>query len=176
MKTYEGMFLLDAGAPDFEQAVQPVRDLLTRIEAEVLMLKPWDERRLAYEIRGRKRALYAITYFKADPANISSLQHDILINEKVLRAMVFSADDITQEQMNAPVPAESLPIHRPGEGPALGPAAGPGAPGAAAPAAAPGAAVPAAPASAAPAPAPAAPAIEKTTEALPAEPASPEAK
>lgn len=169
MKTYEGMFLLDAGGPDSQQALQPVRDLLTRIKAEVLVLKTWDERRLAYEIRGRKRALYAITYFKADPANISDLQHDILINEKVLRAMVFSADDVTQEQMNAPVPAESMPIHRPGEGPALGPAAGPGAPGAPA-------AAPVAPAAAAPAAIPAAPASETTPEALPAEPASPEAK
>lgn len=128
MKTYEAMFLLDAGTPDFESAIQPVRDLLTRINAEVISLRPWDERRLAYEIRGRKRALYVLVYFKADPLTIASLQHDILINEKILRAMVFSADDVTAEEMNAPTPAQGgrrpegeLPT--PGLAPAAAPAA-----------------------------------------------------
>ena len=52
--TYEGMFLVDPG--EFQAASEPVRNILARSEAEVLAIKPWDERRLAYEILGRKRA------------------------------------------------------------------------------------------------------------------------
>ena len=107
MKTYEAMFLLDAGAPDFETAAAPVRDVLARAQAEILSLKPWDERRLTYEIKGRKRALYALTYFKADPARLQELQHDIQLDERIVRAMVFSGDDVTEAQIKAETPMTS---------------------------------------------------------------------
>ena len=72
MKTYEGMFLVDAGNPDFDAATAPIRTVLDRSAAEVLSFKPWDERRLAYEIKGRKRALYVLSYFKLDRARCPS--------------------------------------------------------------------------------------------------------
>ena len=107
MKTYEAMFLLDAGNPDFEAASQPVRQILTRINAEIISFKQWDERRLAYEMKGRKRALYILTYFKANPLEIHNLEHDVQISELILRAQVLSADDATPEQINAPTPHET---------------------------------------------------------------------
>jgi len=84
-KTYEGMFLLDAGNPDFNAASEPVRNILTRYEAEFLTFKPWDERRLAYEISGRKRGLYVLTYFKLDPLKVREVEHDCRLDERVLR-------------------------------------------------------------------------------------------
>ncbi len=116
MKTYEAMFLLDAGNTDFEAAAAPVREVLARIKAEVLVLKNWDERRLAFEIKGRKRGLYVLTYFKADPLQITPLQHEVLLDERILRALVLTGDDLTPEKMNAPTPAETMGIRRPGEG------------------------------------------------------------
>ncbi len=105
MKTYEAMFLVDAGNPDFEAAGAPVREVLTRAKAEVLVFKAWDERRLAYEIKGRNRGLYILTYFKADPAAMEALHHDIQLSERIIRAMIFTAEDVTPEQMNADTPA-----------------------------------------------------------------------
>jgi small subunit ribosomal protein S6 len=105
MKTYEGMFLLDAGHSDFEAVAEPVRQVLTRIGADVLNLKPWDERRLAYTIKGRKRGLYVLTYFKAEPGRLDELQHEIHLSEPILRAMVLSADHVSEEQINAETPA-----------------------------------------------------------------------
>jgi len=104
-KTYEAMFLLDAGNPDFEAASEPIRQVLARAEAEVLSMKPWDERRLAYEIKGRRRGLYVLTYFKAETSRITELQQEIQLNEKVLRAMVFSADHLSEEKIRAETPA-----------------------------------------------------------------------
>lgn len=112
MKTYEAMFLVDAGNHEYEDAFAPVRDVLKRVEAEVLTIKPWDERRLAYKIKGRKRGLYVLTYFKADPARLGELQHDIQLNESVLRAMVLSADHVTAEQINADTPATAAEARR----------------------------------------------------------------
>ena len=69
-KTYEGMFLLEASTSDFEAASEPIRNVLARSEAQTLSIQPWEERRLAYEIRGHKRALYVLTFFKVDPSRI----------------------------------------------------------------------------------------------------------
>lgn len=104
-KTYEGMFLLDAGDPDFEAAAAPVRELLDRAQAEVLSLKPWDDRRLAYDIEGRRRGLYVLAYFKAEPERIAEMDHDIQLSEKILRAMVLSADHVKDERIQAETPA-----------------------------------------------------------------------
>ena len=105
MKTYEGMFLLDAGTADFDAAFAPVREALSRIQAEILTSKPWDERRLAYDIAGRRRGLYVLTYFKAQPQGVAALQHEVQLDERILRALVLSADHLADEVINAETPA-----------------------------------------------------------------------
>lgn len=105
MKTYEGMFVLDAGNPDFNAASEPARALLTRCDAEVLSMKPWDERRLAYDIKGRRRGLYVLTYFKADPERIAELERDCQLDERILRLLILRCDHPTEELVNADTPA-----------------------------------------------------------------------
>jgi len=105
MKTYEGMFLLDTDSRDFDTVAQPVHEALARINAQVLSIKPWDERRLSYPIKGRKRGLYVLTYFKADPAEMAQLQHEIQLSETILRALLLSADHVSEEKMQAETPA-----------------------------------------------------------------------
>jgi small subunit ribosomal protein S6 len=104
-KTYEGMFLLPAGLGDFEAAIAPVRTVLERGEAEVLSLKPWDERRLAYEIGGNRRGMYVLTYFKADPEKISEIEQDCQLNETILRVLILRRDVLTKEQLEDATPA-----------------------------------------------------------------------
>jgi len=106
-RTYEGLFLLDAGQPDFEAASRPVRGLLERYQADILSIKPWDERRLAYEIQGRRRGLYVLTYFAVDPAHMSEIEHDCELSEQILRSMILHKEALTQEQINAETPVTS---------------------------------------------------------------------
>lgn len=105
--TYEAMFLLDAGSSDFQAASEPVRTVLGRYEAEVLALKPWDERRLAFEILGRKRALYALAYFKVNPEKIKEIERDCQLDERIIRSLLLRRDNLTQEEINAETPATS---------------------------------------------------------------------
>jgi len=112
LKTYEGMFLLESDQPNFEEAVEPIRSILQRSEAEVLQLRKWDERKLIYEIKGRRRGLYVLTYFKADPSKIVELERNAQLNERILRVLILSADHVTAEQMSAATPAEYEPAHR----------------------------------------------------------------
>ncbi|HUU58781.1 MAG TPA: 30S ribosomal protein S6 [Phycisphaerae bacterium] len=104
-KTYEGMFLVDAGNPDFQAASDPIRSILDRRVAEILAFKPWDERRLAFQVRGRKRGLYVLTYFKASPENIVEIERDCRLDERVLRVLVLRQDRLTPEQIQAETPA-----------------------------------------------------------------------
>jgi small subunit ribosomal protein S6 len=104
---YEGMFLLDAGNPDFQAATEPVRTVLDRHEATTLAIKPWDERRLAYEIRGRRRGLYVLSYFEVDPLKIAEIEHDCHLDERIVRMLVLRRDEITDEVINAETPASS---------------------------------------------------------------------
>ena len=105
VKTYEGMFLLDAGNPDFQAASEPVRNVLGRYEAEILSIKPWDERRLAYQIRGRKRGLYALVYFKVNSSRLVEIQRDCQLDEKILRTLLLHKDRLTEEVIQAETPA-----------------------------------------------------------------------
>jgi len=103
--TYEAMFVLEAGQSDFEAAGEPIRNILTRYDAEVLALKPWDERKLAYPIRGRKRGLYAIAYFKVDPSHVAEIEHDAQLEEHILRALILQKPKLTEEEIAADTPA-----------------------------------------------------------------------
>ena len=100
-RIYEGMFLLESGNADFQAASQPVQELLARSNAEILSIKPWDDRRLAYEIRGHKRGLYALAYFQVDPASIGQMEHDCQLDERILRMMIIRRDGATSDQFQA---------------------------------------------------------------------------
>ena len=105
IKTYEGMFLMDSGNPDFNVASEPVKAVLTRYGAEILSMKPWDDRKLMYEIKGRKRGLYILTFFKMDTSKLVEVEHDCQLNERILRMLVLRRDTITEQEINAETPA-----------------------------------------------------------------------
>ena len=77
MRNYEGMFLLDpAVTTDWDAVQAELGRLFDRVGARQIASTKWDERRLAYEIRGRKRGIYALTYFEADSSRILDLERD----------------------------------------------------------------------------------------------------
>ena len=106
---YEGMFLFpQAAAADLAAAVSHVESILERAGAELVSICKWDERRLAYDIKGNKRGLYFLTYFKADRSRISSIERDCNLSEELLRAMVIRADNVVAEEIEAADGREAL--------------------------------------------------------------------
>jgi small subunit ribosomal protein S6 len=91
---YECMFLLDPNkvAGDVPSAAKQLHGLLERNNAEVLASRPWDERRLAYPIKGHKKGLYYLTYFRTEGKNLLNLERDLALNEMVLRYLVLHVD------------------------------------------------------------------------------------
>jgi len=97
---YEGLFLLDpAACTDFVAAVEHVRTLFTRAGAELLVLRKWDERRLAYEIRKQKRGIFLLAYFKAPGHAIAHIERDVSLSERVIRVLMLRADHIGEVEL-----------------------------------------------------------------------------
>lgn len=97
---YEGMFLLSqAVAADFGGAIDHIRELIAKAHGEILAMKKWDERRLAYEIKGQKRGVYILVYFKAPGGEMARLERDCNLSEKILRSIVLRADHLTPEEI-----------------------------------------------------------------------------
>src|SRR5215471_15911653 len=88
---YECMFLLDPTkvAGDIPGAAKQLHALLEKNQIEVLASRPWDERRLAYPVKGQKKGLYYLTYFRTEGKNLTNLEKDLALNEMVLRQMIL---------------------------------------------------------------------------------------
>jgi small subunit ribosomal protein S6 len=100
--TYEGLFLFPQSAgSNLQAASEHVIHLLDRAGGEILSFGKWDERRLAFEIKGSKRGVYFLSYFKCDPTKLISLERDCNLSEQLLRAMITRADQVTDEIIEA---------------------------------------------------------------------------
>src|SRR5713226_7939092 len=88
---YECMFLLDTNkvAGDVPAAAQQLHAILERNQAEVLASRSWDERRLAYPVKGQKKGLYYLTYFRSEGKNLVNIERDFALNETILRLLAL---------------------------------------------------------------------------------------
>jgi small subunit ribosomal protein S6 len=100
VKRYEGFFLFDnTVAHEWPGVEQEVRRLCDRIGGQLQVCVKFDERKLAFEIKGRKRGTYVLTYFDAAPERIVDLERDAGLSEMILRTLVLRADKVTEERV-----------------------------------------------------------------------------
>jgi small subunit ribosomal protein S6 len=88
------MFLLDANkiAGDMATAEAQLLGMVQKHNAEPLVYRPWDERRLAYPIDKHKKGLYYLMYLKTEGPNLINIEHDIALNELILRSLILKID------------------------------------------------------------------------------------
>ncbi len=99
---YEVMFLLSgAQSAQLGDTVKHIEELFKRAHADVIAMKRWDERRLAYEIDKNKRGTYILAYFSADPANLAGFERDCNLSEKILRVLIARVDHLSLDEMRA---------------------------------------------------------------------------
>jgi ribosomal protein S6 len=93
MKTreFEAMFLLDnaAAVADFDGTSGVVDQILSKNGATIVQKEKWDERKLAYEIRGHKRATYYLTYFRAPTDAPAKISADVELSDKIVRHLIL---------------------------------------------------------------------------------------
>ena len=111
-KLYEVMFLIDSAeaAKDWDGIIELVTKMLNKIDAQILSLKKWDERPLAYSIKRCGRGTYILAYFKADGLKITELERDVLLSERVMRALILRVDHLTEEDIAKQAAAVNVPV------------------------------------------------------------------
>lgn len=107
--TYEGMFLFpQVASSDLKAAQEHVEYVIGRGEGEIVSFAKWDERRLAYEIKGNRRGLYFLAYFKATGDGVIEIERQVNLSEKLLRAMILKADLVPADVVAAADAREQL--------------------------------------------------------------------
>jgi len=97
---YEAFILFPQSASaDLQGSIDLVKEITTTRKAELLSIAKWDERRLAYDIRGNKRGLYLLAYFRCDAKLVNQIERDFTLSERILRALVTRCEHLTEEQM-----------------------------------------------------------------------------
>ena len=100
-KLYEGMFLLDNQVvrADWKRAKAVVTDHLTKHGAQVKSARRWDERKLAYAIRGKTRATYLLTYFETGAQGVNAMRRDLELDERLLRYLILNAPEVPEGEL-----------------------------------------------------------------------------
>ena len=94
MAFYEGMFILDPTkySRDPEQVTNAIGEMITNAGGELLASRVWDERKLAYPIRGFKKGVYWLTYFRMEGPGIAQLERQCQLSDEILRQLVLKLD------------------------------------------------------------------------------------
>jgi len=113
-KLYEGMFLIDsalAGA-DWDGIIATIRTILEKAEAEIDSIRKWDDRRLAYDIKGKSRGTYILSYFRVDGGRIQDIERAVRLSEKIMRVLILSAERLKPEDIEKDTPATKVEMEK----------------------------------------------------------------
>lgn len=112
---YEGMFLIDSNryAADPDGTQQAVLGMLTRVGANVVASRPWQEGKLCYPIEGQRKGLYYLACFTMDGGNMTELTRLSKLNEVVLRQLVLRHPKVIFDAMVDALTSHDGAIHSP---------------------------------------------------------------
>jgi len=98
-KLYEAMFLVDSAqaGSDWDGVLATIKSILQKAEAEVVSLKKWADKRLAYEIDHKTKGTYILCYFRADGKRIGDIERDVQLSERIMRVLILNAEKQTLE-------------------------------------------------------------------------------
>ena len=96
-RVYDAMFLVDSGdAAAWGDLTKHVANIFTRNGAEIIGITRWDERKLAFTIKRRKRGTYVLAFFLLKSgAPLAEIERDASLSEKILRSIILRADHFT---------------------------------------------------------------------------------
>ncbi len=94
VNTYEGLFIFDSNRYTRDPAgvAGQVAEAVRRNGGELLVSRQWEERRLAYPIKGHRKGTYWLTYFRMEGRKLTGLDRDCRLNDVVLRHLFIKID------------------------------------------------------------------------------------
>jgi small subunit ribosomal protein S6 len=115
---YEGMFILDSNrfARDHEAVSGQIPAMVEKLGGEMLVSRLWEERRLAYPIKGQRKGTYWLTYFRLESRKLVELRRQCQITDDILRFLFLKEDPRIVDALVAharTAPAPSAPAEVP---------------------------------------------------------------
>jgi ribosomal protein S6 len=124
---FEGMFLIDndrvrAGWSDAKAGVVA---LVEKHGGTVHTARRWDERALAYPIKGRRRATFLLSYYELPNASLAAFTRELELSDLVLRYLQLAAPAVPEgeRELHAteqgadfavpPPPSDDVGLYRP---------------------------------------------------------------
>jgi small subunit ribosomal protein S6 len=91
---YECLFLLDSNryARDPHGIPHQINEMIQRVGGEILVSRLWAEQKLAYTIKGHKKGVYWLAYFRCDSPKLVALNRACQLNENILRHLTLRVD------------------------------------------------------------------------------------
>jgi small subunit ribosomal protein S6 len=99
-KLYEAMFLVDSdeAAADWDGVNTTIKNILKKAGAEIVSITKWDDRKLAYEIKGKSKGTYILCYFRAEGGRLRDIERDVQLSERIMRVLILCAEHIAAEK------------------------------------------------------------------------------
>jgi len=106
-RLYEGLLLVDSveAAADAKGINKHIEKVFERNDAEIVSIRKWNERPLAYEIMGKNRGTYILVYFNSPSDKIALIERDVQLSERIMRILILRADHVTKEEIEKETPA-----------------------------------------------------------------------
>lgn len=100
-RIYEIMYLLDNNTvrAGWKEAKAAMVALLEKHGGKALSARRWEERKLAYSIRQRRRGTYLLAYAEIDPAGVAGLRRELDLTESVLRYLILSTESVPAAEL-----------------------------------------------------------------------------
>jgi small subunit ribosomal protein S6 len=100
------MFLIDSAiaAADWDGTLKMIETILTRNDAEIISMRKWDERKLAFDMDGKSRGTYVLAYFRCETSKVHAIERAVRLSEKIMRVLILRTDRMTQADMDRPTP------------------------------------------------------------------------
>ena len=112
MSLYEGMFVMDnrQANRDWDGSLEKLKSMITKHGGEIVRCDKWGERKLAYEMDGRRRGTYVLTFFNATGSAVTEIYRECELTELMLRALILKVPCIPPEDQLRP--SDEYPIRR----------------------------------------------------------------
>lgn len=91
---YECLFLLDSNryARDPHGLPNQVNEIIHKMGGQMLVSRLWAEQKLAYPIKGHRKGVYWLTYFRCDSLKLHGFNRACQLNENILRHLALRVD------------------------------------------------------------------------------------
>ena len=98
-RSYETVFILTPvlSEQQMEDTVEKFRDLLGKLDADIVNDEKWGLRKLAYPIDRKKSGYYHLFEHQITPENVANLELEMRRDERVIRFMTVALDKYAVE-------------------------------------------------------------------------------